>query len=109
MSQESKYNVVDVKSIREGYDETKIIQKGLIHLKDGRPITAELWGDYGYTFLSYYFSVRDIEDITKEELTDYLIEQGIKIDKLKFRNKITAVKKEGIGTYWHVVITVGEN
>lgn len=52
---------------------------------DGRPYREECWAAYQMTFLSYYFSTKDIENYTTNELKNYLIsQQVIEFDDDKF-------------------------
>lgn len=53
-------------------------------LPDGRSLQSEMWGEYGYTFLTYKFPVAGLENLSKPEIVGYLISQGIKIDVDRF-------------------------
>lgn len=60
------------------YDDSVLLRKDTIYLDDGRPVLCELWQEYEYTFLSYYFSEKDLEELDKEEIIDYLESNGMK-------------------------------
>ena len=56
-------------------------QVGLPH---SRSIEAEMWGEEGYTFLTYRFPGQGLEQYTRSQIVDYLLSQGIQIDLEKF-------------------------
>lgn len=53
-------------------------------LPDGRSFQAEMWGEAGYTFLTYRFPVHGLEQYSKSQVIDYLETQGVRIDPLNF-------------------------
>lgn len=58
------------------------IQKN--YLPDGRRFVSEMWGESGYTFLTYRFPILGIESLSKKQVVDYLKTQGITIDLNKY-------------------------
>ncbi len=73
-----KYPLYKIDVENNPYDDSKVLKKDIINLADGRPVLCELWKEYEYTFLSYYFSALNIEDCSKEQIIDYLEKNGIK-------------------------------
>ncbi len=84
---------------------------------DGRPFRAECWAAYQHTFLTFYFSSNDIENMTNKDLKEYLKSEhaveflddkyaasgftGINVDS---RKKVDASDRE----IWEVTVTVGD-
>lgn len=53
-------------------------------LPDGRSFAAEMWGEAGYTFLTYRFPIQGLEHLSKLQIVEYLLAQGIQIDLQQF-------------------------
>lgn len=53
-------------------------------MADGRSFEAEMWGEEGYTFLTYRFPIQGLEQFSKTQIAEYLLSQGIEIDLQKF-------------------------
>jgi len=66
------------------WDDSISLSRKEIHLPDGRPLKSELWGEFGYTFLTYTFSKDNLESKTRDEVISYLVMQGVLIDPLEF-------------------------
>ena len=66
------------------YDDSTSLARQTDTLPDGRTLRSELWGESGYTFLTYRFSKDGLADKSKGAILDYLGTQGIKIDPVKF-------------------------
>ena len=95
------------------FDESKVMKRQIISLADGREVKAELWSEVGYTFLSYYISIIDLESYDKEELIEYLEEQGIKnlstSDKFSFDDiSISRQQDKAENEFWVLTINFGE-
>lgn len=79
-------------------------------LPDGRTLKSELWGEYGYTFLTYKFPVAGLEDLSKPEIVDYLISQGIAIDLEKYPvEKMQLLTNFNFSDQYDLTITIAEN
>ena len=72
------YKYEDKRNDNNVYDDSHSIKNAYIELDDGRKVKGNLWAESEYVFLSYYFSTQGLEDFSKEELIDYLTENGIK-------------------------------
>lgn len=93
----------------ENYDDSVLIDDGKIYLKDGREIQSAVWGECGYTFLTYTFLADNIENNPREQIVDYLIEQGVKIDSEKYIGKIDSSRRTiNNKEYWEVTMVIGE-
>lgn len=66
------------------WDDSLIISRKESLLPDGRLLKSELWGEYGYTFLTYTFPKTGLETAGTDEIVNYLATQGILIDPVKF-------------------------
>jgi hypothetical protein len=54
-------------------------------LKDGRPFRIEGWFEQGFTYLSYYLPIIDIDDHNPEDLKEILVSEGlVSFDDKKF-------------------------
>ncbi|MBF0477964.1 MAG: hypothetical protein HQL26_00625 [Candidatus Omnitrophica bacterium] len=79
-------------------------------LSDGRPYLAEAWQREDVSMLTFYFSIKNIEEATQEELITLLLNSGV----LEF---IGEQKPIGIGQFtdihnnelWTVNVTVSED
>ena len=95
------------------FDESKVMKRQIISLADGREAKAELWSEVGYTFLSYYVSIIDLEDYDKEKLIEYLEKQGIKnlsnSDKFSVDDiSISRQQDKAENEFWVLTINLGE-
>lgn len=106
-----KYPIICFEEADNAYDDSVVIQKGNFQLDDSRQVNATAWAESGYTFLTYIFSIKDIETLSKNDLTEYLISQGISLDKDKFGDKVSILSGfDSLGNkYWNYTITVGES
>lgn len=68
------------------HDSISLSRKEVL-LPDGRPLKSELWGQFGYTFLTYTFPKDNLETETTDDIVAYLSQQGIPIDRQKFPPK----------------------
>jgi hypothetical protein len=84
---------------------------------DGRPYRAESWAAYQITFITYYFSVIDIEKYSNQELKDYLIDEGvIKFDDELYHQmgfeglncSVGETKDKQGNLFWKVTIIIGD-
>lgn len=84
---------------------------------DGRPYRAESWAAYQMTFITYYFSVIDMENYTNQELKEYLIDEGvIEFDDEFFHqmgfegiNCSVGIRTDKHGNnFWEVTIIIGD-
>ena len=91
------------------YDDSHSIKNDYIELDDGRKVKGEFWTESEYAFLSYYFSIQGLEDFSKEELIEYLAENGIKDlnDSEKYpRDKISIKKTNDKNNNEFYVLTI---
>lgn len=93
------------------YDDSKVIDSQRFSLSDTRPVTAQLWRESGYTFLTYFFSDMGLKDKSEEELFLYLKENGIKFmdeyfDKRRY-SKNSGVDDSG-SNYLSFTVTMGD-
>ena len=72
------YKYEDKSNDNNIYDDSHSIKNAYIDLDDGRKVKGDFWAEYEYVFLSYYFSIQGLENFSKEELIEYLTENGIK-------------------------------
>ncbi|SDI52903.1 hypothetical protein [Natribacillus halophilus] len=65
------------------WDDSITLGKQTTYLDDGRYIRADVWAEDGYTFITYSFSAKGIENYSGEQLTKYLKQNGMsqKLDK----------------------------
>lgn len=79
-------------------------------LRDGRPVRYEAWAEMGYTFITYYMSIVDLEAYTKDEVIAYLIEQGIEItDEAAGKSEIMRFTDNNGKECWSLTVTVRES
>ncbi|MFW6271273.1 MAG: hypothetical protein ACOC4G_14545 [Bacillota bacterium] len=108
---EEQYPAYEV-SRNNPYDDSVLLKKDTIYLDDGRPVLCQLWKEYEYTFLSYYFSVKELENCTKEEILDYLEENGMKnlttSDNLTTDDISLEKKKSKENNFWVLTINFGD-
>ena len=73
---------------------------------------CELWKEYEYTFLSYYFSAKGLKDHSKEDLINYLEKNGIKnlsdsdnftVGDISFNKKL-----DNNNYFWVMTISMGD-
>jgi hypothetical protein len=72
------YKYEDKSNDNNAFDDSHSIKSGYIELDDGRKVKGDFWAESDYAFLSYYFSIQGLEDLSKEELIKYLSDNGIK-------------------------------
>ena len=85
------------------WDDSATIQKDEIVLDDGEVLDAELWTESGITYLTYTIESKGFEDAAKEDILDYMNQQGMEIrnesykmfDMLKRHGKIVMTMKIG--------------
>lgn len=107
---EGKFPIPNIVTEENKYewDDSMIINDKTTILTDGRPLRSQLWLDRGYTFMSYFFPVKDIEGYSKDELTWYLKKNGIKLDEKQFINiEICRIKDLDENDCWDYTIMVG--
>ncbi len=93
------------------YDDSRVIDDDAFLLDDGRPAVAQVWAECGYNYLSYFFSNKDLESMSKEELFAYLAGNGIKLDAHRDEDRYfvkSAVDNKG-EPYWNFTLKVGES
>lgn len=80
------------------------------YLADKRPYQAECWALDGITMLTYFFSIVGLENHTKEELMDLLIQDGALIVTDRTRARCGALPwMDAQGNLvWSVNLMVGE-
>ncbi len=71
---------------------SKIIDEETMILKDGRTVKIQYWREANRSFVTYFFSITDLEDKTKEDLYMYLLEQGISL-RTPFSKGIVTIQK----------------
>lgn len=74
----------DVHAEKSIWDDSRSFASQKSQLPDGRSFEAEMWGEEGYTFLTYRFPIHGLEQSSKSQVVDYLFSQGIEIDLQKF-------------------------
>jgi hypothetical protein len=72
------YKYEDKSNDNNAFDDSRSIKIDYFELDDGRMVKGDFWAESEYAFLSYYFSVQELEDFSKEELIKYLSDNGIK-------------------------------
>ncbi|UUM12018.1 hypothetical protein NQU17_00190 [Clostridiaceae bacterium HFYG-1003] len=79
-------------------------------LPDGRSFQAEMWGEAGYTFLTYRFPVQGLEQYSKSQVVDYLETQGVPIDPEKFPvDNIQLLPNHKNSDLLELTLTIGES
>lgn len=79
-------------------------------LPDGRRFVSEMWGESGYTFLTYRFPILGIETLSKKQVLDYLKTQGISIDLNKYPlKKIQLLTNFYDSDQYDLTLTIGES
>ena len=89
---------------RDYYDDACSIMGNTFLLDDSRKVSAEIWAESGYSFLTYRFDNAGIEDHSIEEMIEYLNNNGMKIDKEKHGQKIDLIETGG---EYRLTLTVG--
>ena len=91
------------------WDDSISLSRKEIQLPDGRSLKSELWGEFGYTFLTYTFPKDDLESKTRDEVISYLVEQGILIDPLEFSpQKIDLMTSTINPSLYNLTLTITE-
>ena len=89
------------------YDDSHSVMSQKITLENGLAVDAEMWGESGYTFLTYRFPVSGLEHLTKEDIIHYLVSSGIQIDFTKFPIENMQLLKQD--TLFNLTLTIGED
>jgi len=103
------YKYEDKSNADNIYDDSHSIKNEYIELDDGRKVKGDFWAESEYVFLSYYFSVQGLENLSKEELIKYLSDNGIKDlnDSEKYpRDKISIRKTNDKNNNEFYVLTI---
>ncbi|MBU9711574.1 hypothetical protein [Evansella tamaricis] len=111
MEPKKKYIVPVKKDSGKKFEWGDIVELGgnVMYLNDGRPVMSETWGIDGYTLITYFLSIVDLENHSKYEIIQYLNEQGLKITPLSNRStEIMAFKDANGNDCWSLTVTVGE-
>ena len=89
------------------YDDSKLLMEQMLSADDGRPIIAQAWAESGYTFLTYFFCNRGLETASKEDIYEYLVAQGFKLNR--DRRHTARGFTDQVGNHcWNFTITIGE-
>lgn len=92
------------------WDDSRSIAIQKNFLPDGRSFISEMWGECGYTFLTYRFPVSGLESLSKEQVVTYLFTQGISIDLNKYPLKtIQLLKNFYDSDQYDLTLTIGES
>ncbi|MHC9542241.1 MAG: hypothetical protein AB9903_22250 [Vulcanimicrobiota bacterium] len=106
----NQYPVILIQTESEGWDDSKVIGTQIFTLDDGRPVTAQAWAEAGSTYLTYFFSDKNLEGKSSEELITYLVGNGISsgtwIEKQQYT--VSSSKDSNGEPYWNVTLTLGE-
>ncbi|MGI6549529.1 MAG: hypothetical protein ACOX4Q_05715 [Syntrophomonadales bacterium] len=102
-----KYITPVLRSERSPYDDSKLLGEQLLATDDGRPVVAQAWAESGYTYLTYFFSRQGLESCSKDDLFQYLVEQGFKLNREMRYAALTFTDQAG-NECWNFTITVGE-
>ncbi|OIJ15699.1 hypothetical protein BKP35_01520 [Anaerobacillus arseniciselenatis] len=61
-------------------------------LDDGRMIKIQKWKESNYIFITYFFSMEELEEKSKEELYNYLVAKGVMINQPYSKGRVTCQK-----------------
>lgn len=71
---------------------TKIVSEDKEKLTDGREVHVQTWSENDLLFTTYFFSTKDLEEKSKEELFYYLQTNGIQINEIYSNGKVRLQK-----------------
>ncbi len=63
------------------YDDSRLFMKQEIHLNDGSLVLAEMWGEDGHSYLTYYCPKNKFAGMSKEKILDELVANEFNISK----------------------------
>lgn len=91
-------------------DDSVVLGGDTTQLQDGRPVKVQAWSESGYTFVTYFLSIVNLENHSEDELINYLNFQGIKMGSCANRNtSILRYKDINRQECWSVTLAVGES
>lgn len=91
------------------YDNSNTIVENSDYLKDGRPIITQVWKEDEYTFITYFLPSVGIEEMSQNQLLNYLIQQGVKMPPDVNELRISTLKFNDMLDMecWSITIVVG--
>lgn len=75
-------------------------------LSDGRKIIADIWAEGGYTFVTYKFTSKGIENFNKTEVLEYLRSKGL--DLYGNNYELDSFLKDGKEEYYTLTTVIGK-
>lgn len=109
MELENRYPIPDIEGNNEDWDDSTIIRDEVLYLEDGRPVRVQFWSEYGYTFLTYFFSSEGIERLSGDMLIRYLMNNGIVIRKTPFDAVDASIVKDDChNECWNLTIPIDD-
>jgi hypothetical protein len=96
--------------VKEDRDDPLSISFGFGNFNNGRPLRVEYWAILGSSYITIYFSSLEIENASRQELTEMLITDGI--IEIKNDSNFTLDEKKIIDSsgneMWMVIVLIGD-
>lgn len=91
------------------FDNSNTIMENTNHLKDGRPIITQVWSEDEYTFVTYFIPTLGIEEMSQNQLLNYLIQQGVKMPPDFNELRVSTIKFNDMLDMecWSITLVIG--